>query len=84
MLSDSTLKILLGLIPIACRKTNKFKICNYSYTKTATKHSDKYLVGKNVPSLVSIAGPERFSPREEPSYAAVDFGQRESTFQFKF
>ena len=81
MLSDSTLKILLGFIPIAYRKTNK--ICNYSYTKTTTKHSE-YLVGKNVPSLVSIAGPERFPPREEPSYAAVDFGQKESSFQFKF
>ena len=81
MLSDSTLKILLGFIPIACRK--KYKICNYSYTKTTTKHSE-YLVGKNVPSLVSISGPERVPPREEPSYAAVDFGQKESSFEFKF
>ena len=83
MLSDSTLKILLGLIPIACRKKNKYRIYNYTYTKTTTKHSE-YLVGKNVPSLVSIAGPERFPPREEPSYATVDFGQKESSFQFKF
>ena len=83
MLSDSTLKILLGLIPIACRKKNKYRIYNYSYTKTTTKTTE-YLVGKNVPSLVSIAGPERFPPREEPSYAAVDFGQKELSFQFKF
>ena len=83
MLSDSTLNILLGLIPIACRKKNKYNICNCSYTKTTTKHS-KYLVGKNVPSLVSIAGPKWFPPREEPSYAAVDFGQKESSFQFNF
>ena len=82
MLSDSTLKILLGFIPIACRKKNT-KYAKYSYTKTTTKHSE-YLVGKNVPSLVSIAGPERFPPREEPSYAAVDFGQKESSFRFKF
>ena len=78
LLSDNILKILSGLIPIACKVQWHFlhliNHCNYSMPRKDAdpRKGFSHLVSKNVPSLISVTSPKRFTSGEQPSHSTEE------------